>query len=103
MYCLKDKTIRSKKINIKNGQSLSEQIHKKRSEKWIIISGSGIMHLDKEKFAVSEGDFINIDKNKIHSIDNNGKSRSINFLELQSGKYLGEDDIIRIKDKYGRA
>ena len=60
------------------------------------------MHLDKEKFAVSEGDFINIDKNKIHSIDNNG-NQDLLILELQSGKYLGEDDIIRIKDKYGRA
>tara|TARA_B100000989_G_C19480824_1_gene445061 strand:+ start:300 stop:1097 length:798 start_codon:yes stop_codon:yes gene_type:complete len=96
------KNYKIKKIVIKDGQSLSEQIHKKRSEKWIIIIGSGIMYLDKERFMVSEGDFINIDKNKIHSIYNNG-NQDLVILELQSGKYLGEDDIIRIRDKYGRA
>lgn len=90
-----------KKIIINPNESLSTQIHEKRHEKWIIVEGVGKMLLDKKEFSVKEGDFIAIDLNQIHSVQNTGEGK-LSILELQKGSYLGEDDIKRLKDKYGR-
>ena len=90
-----------KKIIINPNESLSIQIHEKRYEKWIIVEGVGKMLLDEKEFLVKEGDFISIDLNQIHSVQNTGDG-NLSILELQKGSYLGEDDIKRLKDKYGR-
>ncbi|ARF11060.1 mannose-1-phosphate guanylyltransferase/mannose-6-phosphate isomerase [Hokovirus HKV1] len=90
-----------KKIFVYPNKRLSYQYHKYRSEKWTIISGSGIITLDDNKINVNAGDMISIEKLQKHRIENIGNDVLI-FIETQLGTYFGEDDIIRLDDDYGR-
>ena len=90
-----------KKIIVKPGQKLSFQKHFKRSEHWIIIEGTPIVTLGDNKKEFMKNDHIFIPKEYFHRIENQN-SHDVVFIEVQHGEYLGEDDIVRIDDIYGR-
>lgn len=90
-----------KKIKINPGQQLSLQYHKFRTEHWCIVSGSAEVILGKRKSIKSVNDYIYIPKNEKHRIKNIDDKELI-FIEVNTGKYIEEDDIVRLKDNYGR-
>ena len=90
-----------KQIIIKPGQAPSYQYHFKRSEVWVVVQGKGELKLDDVLYPVNSGDTINIPLKAKHQIQNTGNEDLI-FIEVQLGEYFGEDDIIRLEDKYGR-
>ena len=96
-----DEHTKVKKIVIKPGESPSYQYHFKRSEIWVIVKGTGVCKLDGEKYEVTVGDVIAIDEEQKHQITNIGETDLV-FVEVQLGEYFGEDDIVRLEDKYGR-
>lgn len=89
-----------KKITIKPNESISHQYHNHREETWIITSGSGILELDLKKTEVKEGDRIEIKVKQLHRITSGNDG--LEFVELQYGDMISEEDIVRIEDKYGR-
>ena len=90
-----------KKIIIKPGESPSYQYHFKRSEIWVIVQGEAEVKKDGIISTHSIGDVIKVSKKEKHQPKNIGNEDLI-FIEIQLGEYFGEDDIIRIEDKYGR-
>lgn len=88
-----------KKIIVYAGERLSLQYHNKREEFWTIVRGKGSMILGEREFAVSEGEVIHIPVSVPHRIS---AETEIEFIEVQRGEYLGEDDIVRLNDSYGR-
>ena len=91
-----------KEIVIKPGQAPSYQYHFKRSEVWVVVKGSGELKLDDELIPVNTGQVIQIPLKAKHQIKNNGEEDLV-FIEVKQGSYFGEDDIVRLEDKYGRA
>lgn len=83
-----------KRIEVEPGNRLSYQYHKFRSEVWVIISGSGKVIIEDEEKSFNKGDIIKISKGSKHRIINDGKEQVV-FIEVQTGTYFGEDDIIR--------
>ena len=90
-----------KLIRVMPKQKLSLQRHNYRSEKWFVIQGRAKVTKENEKFTLEIGDSINIEKKQIHSLENQGSS-PLEIIEIQTGDYLGEDDIVRLEDIYGR-
>lgn len=90
-----------KRIEVDPGQKLSYQFHNKRSETWTIIDGSGKITLNDKVINYSKGDNIIIPKGMKHRIENTENYKTI-FIEVQTGEYFGEDDIVRLDDKYNR-
>lgn len=90
-----------KRITVKPGQKLSIQMHHHRAEHWIIVNGTARIHKGKENFLLSENESVYIPLGEIHALENPGKV-PLELIEVQSGSYLGEDDIVRFEDKYGR-
>jgi len=90
-----------KKIVISPGQSPSYQYHFKRSELWIIVKGIAEVKIDDNITSQIIGDVIKIPKEAKHQVTNIGETDLV-FVEIQLGEYFGEDDIVRLEDKYGR-
>lgn len=90
-----------KEIVIKPGEAPSYQYHYKRNEHWIIIQGTGTLTLNDVERTVAAGDHIFVNKLDKHQLKNTG-TEDIKFIEIQTGEYFGEDDIVRLEDKYGR-
>jgi len=90
-----------KQIIIKPNQSPSYQFHFKREEVWVIVKGKGELRLDDVLSSVNTGDILHIPLKAKHQIKNIGEEDLI-FIEIQMGEYFGEDDIVRLEDKYGR-
>ena len=90
-----------KRIEVKPKQRLSYQFHKQRSESWIIIEGNGIVTINGKDLFVEKGNMVFIKKNDKHRIFNKG-NKDLVFIEVQTGSYFGEDDIVRLKDDYKR-
>ena len=90
-----------KRIEVNPRGRLSYQYHMKRSESWTIIKGQGIVTIDGIDQKVSAGESIKINKEAKHRILNNGDTPLV-FIEVQTGTYFGEDDIVRIEDDYNR-
>jgi len=80
---------------------LSYQTHEKRSEYWVIVSGTGTVTLDGITSMCVGGDAFIIEQGTPHRIENTGDEPLV-FIEVQLGIYFGEDDIVRIEDDYGR-
>ena len=80
---------------------ISLQYHKKRSEHWVVVEGKASVTKGKQKFELNTNQSTFIDVGEIHRLENK-TSRILKLVEVQTGKYLGEDDIVRIQDKYGR-
>ena len=91
-----------KRITVNAGAKLSVQMHHHRAEHWIIVSGTAKVTLDDDTFLLSENQSTYIPIGVVHALENPGKL-PLEMIEVQSGSYLGEDDIVRFEDKYGRA
>ncbi len=91
-----------KRIEVEPGQRLSYQFHEKRSETWVIVKGNGMVIIDEKKQNVSEGKTILIPKKSRHRIENISDTQLV-FIEIQTGTYFGEDDIVRLSDDYNRS
>lgn len=90
-----------KKIEVKPGASLSLQMHHHRAEHWIVVKGTALVERDGEKTLVGENQSTYIPLGCKHRLTNPGRM-PVELIEVQSGAYLGEDDIIRFEDRYGR-
>ena len=93
---------KSKLISVLCGQQLSYQSHKKRDEHWFIVNGEAEVILDDKILTLKKGDNVDIPAGTKHRIANKNPSVSLEFIEVQTGSYFGEDDIIRYDDIYGR-
>ena len=90
-----------KRITVKPGASLSLQMHHHRAEHWIVVSGTAIVQRGEEEMLVSENQSVYIPLGAKHRLTNPGKLM-LELIEVQSGSYLGEDDIVRFEDVFGR-
>jgi len=90
-----------KRIMVKVGSVLSLQKHHHRAEHWIIVKGTGQVTLGQDTFLLTEGQSTYIPLGEVHRIGNPGNI-DLEFIEVQIGTYLGEDDIVRLEDQYGR-
>jgi len=77
-------------------------MHHHRAEHWIVVSGSAKVTIDDNIMLLTENQSAYIPIGAVHSLENLGKL-PLEMIEVQSGSYLGEDDIVRFEDKYGRA
>jgi mannose-1-phosphate guanylyltransferase len=91
-----------KRIEVKPGAALSLQMHHHRSEHWVVVSGTARVVCDENEFLVMTNESTYIPAGKKHRVDNPGMLALV-MIEVQSGAYLGEDDIVRFSDIYGRA
>ncbi len=91
-----------KKIQVRPGQKLSLQKHFHRAEHWVVVNGTAVVHRDGEDILLRENESVYLPLGCVHRLENSGKI-PLNLIEVQSGAYLGEDDIVRIEDTYGRA
>ncbi|GED44013.1 mannose-1-phosphate guanylyltransferase/mannose-6-phosphate isomerase [Cobetia marina] len=89
-------------ITVKPGSKLSVQMHHHRAEHWIVVSGTAKVTIGDKTQLVSENESTYIPIGQVHALENPGKI-PLELIEVQSGSYLGEDDIIRFNDRYGRA
>lgn len=90
-----------KRISVKPGEKLSVQMHHHRAEHWIVVSGTASVTISDETKLVSENQSVYIPVGAVHALENPGKI-PLELIEVQSGAYLGEDDIVRFSDRYGR-
>ena len=91
-----------KRITVKPKAKLSLQMHHHRAEHWVVVSGTAKVTIDNVEKLVSENESVYIPIGAVHSLENPGMI-PIELIEIQSGTYLGEDDIVRFEDLYGRA
>ncbi|MCW2099399.1 UNVERIFIED_ORG: mannose-1-phosphate guanylyltransferase (GDP) /mannose-6-phosphate isomerase type 2 [Pseudomonas psychrophila] len=91
-----------KRITVKPGAKLSVQMHHHRAEHWIVVSGTAKVTNGEKTYLVCENESTYIPIGQIHALENPGVI-PLELIEVQSGSYLGEDDIVRFEDKYGRA
>ncbi len=91
-----------KRIEVDPGGRLSYQYHQNRSEVWTIIDGSGIVTLNDQIREYKQGETILIPQGVKHRVENKNLSKLI-LIEVQTGSYFGEDDIVRIEDDYNRS
>lgn len=91
-----------KRITVKPGAKLSVQMHHHRAEHWIVVSGTAKVTNGDNTFLVTENQSTYIPIGQVHCLENPGVIE-LEMIEVQSGSYLGEDDIVRLKDQYGRA
>jgi mannose-1-phosphate guanylyltransferase/mannose-6-phosphate isomerase len=90
-----------KRIMVKPGASLSLQMHYHRAEHWIVVTGTAEVICGDKKILLSENQSTYIPLGETHRLSNPGKVL-LEIIEVQSGSYLGEDDIVRFADTYGR-
>jgi len=91
-----------KKIQVRPRQKLSLQKHYHRAEHWVVVNGTAIVERDNESIMLRENESVYLPLGCVHRLENPGKI-PLTLIEVQSGAYLGEDDIVRIEDTYGRA
>ncbi|RKK05137.1 mannose-1-phosphate guanylyltransferase/mannose-6-phosphate isomerase [Pseudoroseomonas wenyumeiae] len=91
-----------KKISVKPGQKLSLQKHFHRAEHWVVVNGTAIVERDAERILLRENESVYLPLGCVHRMENPGMI-PLTLIEVQSGSYLGEDDIVRFEDTYGRA
>ncbi|WP_029043293.1 mannose-1-phosphate guanylyltransferase/mannose-6-phosphate isomerase [Cupriavidus sp. WS] len=90
-----------KRITVKPGAKLSMQMHYHRAEHWIVVKGTARVTCGNDTFLLSENQSSYIPLGTVHRLENPG-SVPLELIEVQSGSYLGEDDIVRLDDSYGR-
>jgi mannose-6-phosphate isomerase len=90
-----------KRIEVLAEKRLSYQKHARRAEHWFIVSGTARITLDGEEIIKQAGEAIDISIGAAHRVENPGKELLV-FIEVQQGVYLGEDDIVRLEDDFGR-
>jgi mannose-1-phosphate guanylyltransferase len=90
-----------KRITVKPGEKLSVQMHHHRAEHWVVVAGTAVVTRDEETLTLSENESVYLPIGCVHALENPGKI-PLELIEVQSGSYLGEDDIVRFEDRYGR-
>jgi mannose-6-phosphate isomerase-like protein (cupin superfamily) len=91
-----------KRIEVKAGKRLSYQRHARRAERWVVVRGTARVTLDGSDTDLGVGEAVHIPVGTAHRVENPG-SELLVFVEVQTGDYLGEDDIVRLEDDFGRA
>jgi mannose-6-phosphate isomerase len=97
-----DRGFKVKRIEVLPGKRLSYQKHAQRAEHWFVVEGTAKVTLDGEEITVRAGEAIDIPIGAAHRVENPGEENLV-FVEVQRGSYLGEDDIVRLQDDYGRS
>ncbi len=95
-------TFKVKRIEVLPGKRLSYQKHSQRAEHWFVVEGTAKVTLDDRDLTVVAGEAIDIPIGSAHRVENPGDENLI-FIEVQRGNYLGEDDIVRLQDDFGRS
>jgi len=90
-----------KRIEVYSGKRLSYQKHAQRAEHWFVVQGEAKITLDGEEVIKRVGEYVDIEIGTAHRVENAGDELLI-FIEVQRGDYLGEDDITRLEDDFGR-
>ena len=90
-----------KKLTVRPGAKLSLQRHQHRAEHWVVVSGTAKVVKGSDEFLLKENQSAYISLGEVHSLENVGDN-DLELIEVQSGNYLGEDDIVRLEDSYGR-
>lgn len=90
-----------KRITVKPNEKLSVQMHHHRAEHWIVVSGTAKVSVDGKESLLTENQSVYIPLGSVHFLENPGKI-PLELIEVQVGSYLGEDDIVRFEDRYGR-
>ena len=91
-----------KRIEVLPGKRLSYQKHAQRAEHWVVVQGTAKITLDDRDVIVEAGQAVDIAIGAAHRVENPGHETLV-FIEVQRGGYLGEDDIVRLQDDFGRA
>lgn len=91
-----------KHIIVKPGQKMSLQMHRHRAEHWVVVEGTALVTCDERQFLLQANESTYIPLGSKHRLENPAKT-PLQLIEVQSGSYLGEDDIVRFEDTYGRA
>ncbi len=90
-----------KRVEVLSGKRLSYQKHARRAEHWFVVEGEAKVTLDGKEVIVRVGEYVDIEIGTAHRVENEG-DKTLVFIEVQRGDYLGEDDIVRLQDDYGR-
>jgi mannose-1-phosphate guanylyltransferase/mannose-6-phosphate isomerase len=90
-----------KRLHVNPGAKLSLQMHYKRAEHWVVVSGTATVINGEDILTLTEGDSTYIPIGTTHGLENKTNEK-LEIIEVQSGTYLGEDDIVRFEDIYGR-
>jgi mannose-6-phosphate isomerase-like protein (cupin superfamily) len=100
-----DDGFKVKRLTVDPGQRLSYQLHHRRAEHWSVVGGRARVTLDDVVHELGPGDSIDIPVGARHRVENPDGvgGETLTFIEVQRGDYLGEDDIVRFDDDYGRA
>ena len=91
-----------KRITVKPGARLSTQLHHHRAEHWVVVRGTAKVRRGEDSILLTENQSVYIPLGEVHFLENPGKI-PLEIIEIQTGAYLGEDDIIRLNDQYGRS
>lgn len=95
------KNFKVKRLEVLPGKRLSYQKHAQRAEHWFVVQGMAAVTLDDKEIRVAAGESIDIPLGAAHRVENPGNELLV-FIEVQRGTYLGEDDIVRLQDDFGR-
>ncbi len=90
-----------KRIGVLPGQQISLQKHQRRAEHWVVVAGVAHVTLDDREFELPVGGHCDIARAQVHRLTNHTDA-PVEIVEVQFGDYLGEDDIVRLQDDYGR-
>jgi mannose-6-phosphate isomerase-like protein (cupin superfamily) len=90
-----------KRIVVHPGKRLSLQRHINRAEHWYLLSGEALVTIDREDRPLKSGQSVDIPRGTLHRLKNSGQE-AVTLIEIQTGEYLGEDDIERVEDDFGR-
>jgi mannose-1-phosphate guanylyltransferase / mannose-6-phosphate isomerase len=90
-----------KRLTVKPGHVLSLQLHHKRSEHWTVVDGTARVRIGEREFLLNANESAYIPMNTVHRLEN-PTGQDIHLIEVQCGDYFGEDDIVRLEDRYGR-
>lgn len=91
-----------KRIEVLPGKRLSYQRHSRRAEHWYVVHGTAKVTLNGKEILVKKGETVDIAAEDAHRVENPDPSELLVFVEIQSGEYFGEDDIVRLDDDFGR-
>lgn len=90
-----------KNIRVAPGKKLSLQLHNRRSEHWVVVKGEALVHVDGKEYSLREGESTFIKPKTKHRLSNH-RDTALEIIEVQLGDYVGEDDIVRFEDEFGR-
>jgi mannose-6-phosphate isomerase len=95
------KGFKVKRIEVFPGKRLSYQKHAQRAEHWVVVQGTAKVTIDNREMVIEGGQAVDIAIGAAHRVENPGE-QTLLFIEVQRGDYLGEDDIVRLQDDFGR-